>query len=149
VDDLDFDPATPDNTERLLALARSFHREDGHPLDGRGETAIAQLPGEELARCWLVRSQGSVIGYVVLTLGYSIEYGGRDAFIDDLYLVPEARGRGLGARVMDFVEEQALMLGVKALHLEVEIANDRAYGLYRRRGFAESGRRLLSKRLSG
>jgi ribosomal protein S18 acetylase RimI-like enzyme len=82
-------------------------------------------------------------------LGYSIEYGGRDAFIDDLYLVPEARGRGLGARVMDFVEEQALMLGVKALHLEVEIANDRAYGLYRRRGFAESGRRLLSKRLSG
>jgi len=149
VDDLDFDPATPDNTERLLELARAFHCEDGHLLDGRGETAIAQLPGELLARSWFIRTQGTVIGYVVLTLGYSIEYGGRDAFIDDLYLVPEVRGRGLGARVMDFVEEQALMLGVKALHLEVEIANDRAYGLYRRRGFAESGRRLLSKRLSG
>lgn len=149
MDNLVFEPATPDSAERLLALARAFHAEDGHPLDGRGEAAAARVPDEAQARCWLVRAEGEIIGYVVLTMGYSIEYGGRDGFIDDLYLVPQARGRGLGARVLDFVEGQARALGVMALHLEVEIANARAETLYRRHGFTESGRRLLSKRLLG
>ena len=149
VDELVFDPATSNDTESLLALARAFHCEDGHPLDGKGEAAISRLSEELLARCWLVRSQGSLLGYVVLTLGYSIEHGGRDAFIDDLYLVPQARGQGVGARVLDFVEDQARRLGVKVLHLEVERTNDRASRLYQRRGFVESGRMLCSKPLGG
>ena len=147
--ELVFAPVTADDTESLLVLARAFHREDGHPLDGQGEAAITRLPEELLARSWLLRSQGSLIGYVVLTLGYSIEHGGRDAFIDDLYLVPWARGQGVGARVLDFVEDQARRLGVKVLHLEVERTNDRASRLYRRRGFVESGRMLCSKPLGG
>jgi hypothetical protein len=32
------------------------------------------------------------VGHLIITLGYSVEYGGRDGFIDDLYLVPEVRG---------------------------------------------------------
>ncbi len=147
--DLAFDLVTARDVERLLALARAFHAEDGHPLVDRGEAALSMLPDEPMARCWLIRERGSIIGYVVLTLGYSIEYGGRDAFIDDLYLAPEARGRGVGTQVMNFVEEQAVALGVQALHLEVEVRNRRAQNLYRRSGFTESGRRLLSKRLSG
>ena len=52
--------------------------------------------GHPLARAWLIREGGRVVGYAVLGLGFGIEYGGADAFVDDLYLVPEARGRGLG-----------------------------------------------------
>jgi ribosomal protein S18 acetylase RimI-like enzyme len=69
------------------------------------------------------------VGYVVITLGYSIEYGGRDGFIDDLYLVPEPA------------------LGIGTLHLEVETGNDYASRLYRRAGFEATGRRLLRLRL--
>jgi ribosomal protein S18 acetylase RimI-like enzyme len=148
VDDLTFDLASAEDGARLLEFARAFHAEDGHSLDSQGEEAIAQLPGEPMARCWLIREHGSSIGYVVLTLGYSIEYGGRNAFIDDLYLVPDARGRGVGTHVMGFVEDQAVALGVRALHLEVDVDNLRAQELYRRSGFTESGRRLLSKRLN-
>jgi len=36
-----------------------------------------------MGRVWLIQYQGQVIGYVILTLGYSLEYGGRDAFIDE------------------------------------------------------------------
>ena len=48
---------------------------------------------------------------MVLTLGYSVEHGGGDGFVDDLYLIPSARGSGAGAAVLDFALEQARLLG--------------------------------------
>lgn len=146
--DIRCDPVLPGEAELLLALARAFHDEDGHPLSLEGESALRQIAsGEPMARCWLVRRAGEVIGYVVLTLGYSIEHGGRDGFIDDLYLIPAARGAGIGAAALDFALEQARELGIRTLHLEVDAANDLANALYRSRGFAENGRRLMSLRL--
>lgn len=146
--DVRFEPAAPRDTELLLDLARAFHREDGHPLSTQGEAALRQIvAGEPMARCWLIRRADEVIGYVVLTLGYSIEHGGRDGFIDDLYLLPSARGSGIGSAVIDFALEQARRLGIRTLHLEVDATNERATSLYRSRGFAENGRRLMSLRL--
>jgi ribosomal protein S18 acetylase RimI-like enzyme len=100
-----------------------------------------------LARAWIAYSAGHAVGYVVITLGYSIEYGGRDAFIDDLYLVPEGRGRGLGRCLIDFACDEAERLGVKTLHPEVEPGNDLATRLYRAAGFEETGRGLMRLRL--
>ena len=84
----------------------------------------------------------------MLSLGFSIEHGGRDGFIDDLYLVPAARGMGLGRALLAFAVGEAEKLGIRMLHLEVEPGNDRAHDLYRRNGFTESGRRLMSLRLA-
>jgi ribosomal protein S18 acetylase RimI-like enzyme len=67
--------------------------------------------------------------------------------VDDLYLIPSARGSGTGSAVLDFALEQARLLGIGTLHLEVDPRNERAMALYRRRGFAENGRRLMSLRL--
>ena len=82
---------------------------------------------------------------MILTLGYSFEFRGRDAFIDELYIEPEFRRRGLGRRALEFVEEKARALGVNALHLEVDRGNDPAMELYRRTGYENHGRRLLTK----
>ncbi|MFL5288429.1 MAG: GNAT family N-acetyltransferase [Rhodopila sp.] len=133
---LHFDPVGAADAETLLRLARAFHQEDGHSLTAMGEQAVMQIAaGEPVARAWLVRQVGDAIGYVVLTLGYSIEYGGHDGFIDDLYLVPAARGRGYGRQLMHFALSQAAALGVKTLHLEVETGNESAMRLYRSIGF--------------
>ena len=146
--DIRFDPALPGDAELLVDLARAFHSEDGHPLSPEGEAALRHIvTGEPMAHCWLIRGAGDVIGYIVLTLGYSIEHGGRDGFIDDLYLVPSARGRGVGSAVLDFALERARGLEIRTVHLEVDPANERATGVYRSRGFAENGRRLMSLRL--
>ncbi len=49
--------------------------------------ALEVLVGDEtLGRVWVICAAGAAIGYVVLTLGYSLEYGGRDACIDELYV---------------------------------------------------------------
>lgn len=138
----------PEDAEALLALARAFHAEDGHALDARGERGVAQAAaGDPLARAWFVLNGTERIGYAVLTLGFSILHGGRDGFIDDLYLVPAARGKGIGQAVMAMLEEEARRLGMQALHLEVETANARAEALYAARGYEASPRRLMSKRL--
>lgn len=146
---LHFDPVSQTDADTLVELARSFHREDGHPLDAAGEAALRQIAqGEPFARAWLVRQDDQTLGYVIITLGFSIEYGGRDGFIDDLYLVPEARGRGLGRALLDFTLARAAELGIRTLHLEVETDNERATRLYRTAGFTETGRRLMRFRVS-
>lgn len=140
--------ASPGDAALLLRLARAFHAGDGHPLDAAGETAIGCLcRGEPLARAWLIEEAGRPLGYAVLTLGFSVELGGRDGFVDDLYLAEEARGRGIGSAVLDRLVEEARALGIGALHLEVEPGNEAAARLYRRAGFTPSRRLLMTRRL--
>ena len=145
---LRFDPVCEGDAETLVGLARDFHQEDGHPLTEAGEKALRAIArGEPFARAWLAREQEAALGYLIITLGFSVEYGGRDGFIDDLYLVPAARGRGLGRTVIGFATAQARELGIGTLHLEVESGNDAATRLYRHAGFEETGRRLMRLRL--
>jgi GNAT superfamily N-acetyltransferase len=99
MNELKFDVVTEAHVGPLLAMARAFHFEDGHPLTPDGEAAVEQIArGAPLVRAWIILEAAQMIGYVVLTLGYSIEHGGRDGFIDDLYLIPEARGGGRGKK---------------------------------------------------
>jgi ribosomal protein S18 acetylase RimI-like enzyme len=142
--ELHLDPVGIGDADALLHLARAFHLEDGHALDEAGETAVMQIAaGEPFARAWIVRQAHVAVGYVVLTLGYSIEYGGRDGFIDDLYLMPAMRGRGCGRQMLRFALSQAAELGIRTLHLEVEAVNESATRLYRSAGFAATGRTLM------
>jgi ribosomal protein S18 acetylase RimI-like enzyme len=132
----------------LLEFARAFHAEDGHPLTGRGAAAIGLVVrGHPLGRAWLIEEAGQVIGYAVLGLGFGIEYGGADAFVDDLYLVPPARGRGIGRTVLRLLELEARSLGLAALSLVVDPDNRRARRLYDRAGFEDSHRLLMAKPL--
>jgi ribosomal protein S18 acetylase RimI-like enzyme len=75
-----------------------------------------------------------------------MQYGGRDAFIDDLYVLPSHRGRGVGSALFDACERACKGLGVRALHLGVRPTN-RAAALYRRLGFREQEHRLMTKSL--
>jgi diamine N-acetyltransferase len=99
----------------------------------------------ELGQAWLLWLGEKPAGYVILTLGYSFEFRGRDAFIDELYIEREFRRRGLARRALEFVEEKARASGVNALHLEVDRSNDPAMELYRRTGYENHGRHLLTK----
>ncbi len=146
--DVAINPAQAADADLLLCMARTFHLEDGHPLTPVGETAVTTIAcGELLARAWIMRLAGQAVGYLVITLGYSIEYEGRDGFIDELYLEPDVRGRGLGRMLVAFALSQAAELGIGTLHLEVEYDNERACRLYRDAGFEETGRRLMRRRV--
>jgi ribosomal protein S18 acetylase RimI-like enzyme len=70
---------------------------------------------------------------------------GRDAFVDEFYLLEEYRGRGWGRRAMKFVEDAARAAGIRTLHLEVVESNTAALQLYRKLGFTEHRSTFLSK----
>ncbi len=136
-------PVTAIDHAELLALARTFHSEDGHPLDDGGERAIRETcAGHPLVRGYLIHEGEVTLGYCVLTLGFGIEFGGPEIFLDDLYLVPEARGRGIGDMVLAAIDAEARRLGARAIHLVVVPENERAQRLYRR----SQGRRMRSAR---
>ena len=133
----------------LERMVRDYYHEDGHRFDAVWQPAAlrALVDGEPLGRGWLVMLAARPVGYVVLTLGFSVEAGGREGCLDELFLLPEVRGRGVGRRVLELVEHEARALGIRRLFLEVEHGN-RAIALYRRAGFVDHRRYLMSKPLA-
>jgi ribosomal protein S18 acetylase RimI-like enzyme len=103
------------------------------------------LGSPDLGQAWVFFEGEMPVGYIVLTFGYSFEFHGRDAFIDELYIEPQYRRRGIGRRAMQFVEERARELGVNAIHLEVDDGNDPAASLYRLAGYEDHSRFLMTK----
>jgi ribosomal protein S18 acetylase RimI-like enzyme len=91
----------------------------------------------------MLEENSTIAGFFILTLGYAVENGGIDGFIDDIYLLPSLRGRGLGRSAVTLAIEAAKEVGIRVLLLEVEAQNDRAYSLYRKMGFDDTQRRLL------
>ncbi len=126
-----------------------FYAESGVDLDERAaRSALDELVRNSSAgRIWLVLSDALPIGYIVLTLGYSLEYYGRDAFVDDLFIRPAYRARGLGRLALQTLEDACRDLDVRAIHLEVGRDNHAARGLYRKWGFEDHDRLLMTKRL--
>ena len=103
------------------------------------------IANPDLGRAWVFYDGETPVGYIVLTFGFSFEYHGRDSFIDELYIEPQYRRQGIGKRAMQFVEEKARELGVNAIHLEVDQGNDPAAELYRRAGYYDHSRFLMTK----
>lgn len=144
---LAFKLARPEDLDPLADLVRAYYEYDGHPFDdSKARDALAGLlANPELGRVWVFRDGVRPVGYLALTFGYSIEFGGRDAFIDEFFLEEEYRGRGFGKQALETAAHEAAALGVHALHLEAVRGNDRAVDLYRRSGFVDHERYLLSR----
>jgi GNAT superfamily N-acetyltransferase len=151
-------PPTPERLE-LAAVAgadlpllerfvRAYYLEDGHVFDAERQLAAltALVEGEPFGRAWLIRLDERPVGYVVLSWGFSVEAGGREACLDEFYLVLEVRNRGLGRRVLALIEAEARVAGMCRIFLEVQRHNS-AIGLYRRAGYLDHDRFLMSKLL--
>jgi len=131
----------------LLKLQASYYAEDAYPFDEDvlGRVWQAFLDDRGLGNAWVAEVESKPIAYVIMTLGYSLEYRGRDAFVDELYVSPPWRGRGLGRLALQVVDSACIQLGVGALHLEVDRHKPQAQSLYRRSGFTDKGRVLMTK----
>jgi diamine N-acetyltransferase len=143
----EFRPALPSDVDALTALVEAFHVEDGYPFDeAEIRINLARLLGDPaVGKVWISEDSGKAVAYLVLTLSFSLEFRGRDAFVDEIYVMDSHRGRGLGTRALALAEEACRELGVRALHLEVERENVEAQVLYRRIGYKDHDRYLLTK----
>jgi GNAT superfamily N-acetyltransferase len=145
-----FIEADRSNIDTLVNFMALYYAYDHIPFNREAaRSAMEQLMNNHsLGRAWVIRSGDEAAGYCVLTLGYSLEYRGRTAFIDELFVKEEYRGKGIGTRALEFLKDIARALGVTALRLEVERKNASAHGMYRKAGFEDQDRHLMTNRIT-
>lgn len=139
-------PAAPADVPTLVELMRAFYAESDYPLPeaAAGRAFATLLADARLGGAWLAEVDGLAVGHAVLTVSFSMEYGGLRGFVDDLYVRPQARGHGVAAALLAAVREDAGTRGVRALHVEVGSENAIARRLYARGGYEDSGHLLLT-----
>ena len=130
--------ATPEHLDRLMSLVTAFHAEEGIEQDAAARQAALQplLEGIPHGAAYLIGPPRAPIGYIVISFGWSVEFGGLDGFIDELFIRPGVRGRGIASEVLISLPSALSSAGLKALHLEVDRANATARRVYTRAGFA-------------
>jgi GNAT superfamily N-acetyltransferase len=144
-----FRAASDSDIDMLMEFMRQFYAIDGYPFHSEAARSAMEriVRDQALGRVWLIALGPETIGYVVLTFSYSLEYLGRDAFIDELFIKDAYRGRGIGTHTMQFVLEACPTLGIKALHLEVERHNIAGQRLYQKVGFKQHRMYIMTKRI--
>lgn len=129
-------------------MAGAFNGEDGHAFGSENRSALEDLLARpDWGSVFVVESGHCTIGYAVVCYGYSIEFGGRDAILDEWFIEPAERGAGCGSAVLAQLEAFCRAEGIVALHLEVMDTNARAQMLYDRMGYPARKSRLRSKAL--
>jgi ribosomal protein S18 acetylase RimI-like enzyme len=145
--ELKFNRAGPETIQICLELMQEFyaleHLSYNETVARKGLEALFEAP--QLGCFWLMESEAQAVGYILVTFGFSLEFHGRNGLVDELYLREEFRGRGFGKAALAFAETFCREHGVAAVRLEVDRNNSRAQDLYRKAGYKDHDRFLLTK----
>jgi GNAT superfamily N-acetyltransferase len=138
--------ARPDDAEALVPLLVAFNAGEQIAWNTRtGRPALDRLlASDDLGVVIVVEHDAALIGYAIVTWGFDLEFAGRDAMVTDVFVVPDHRQHRAGVALIDAVIATAHAGGAGAVHLAVDPANPAAVGLYRRAGFVQSHRVLMS-----
>lgn len=147
--DWSLDAARAPDREALVELLTRQLVEHDLPAD---RAAVARavdgvLGDERLGFLLLARAGDDVVGVAYVARHWSLEHGGPSCWLEELYVLPPWRGRGLGAGLVRAACAQARALGCLAMDLEVTADHARAEHLYEREGFRELGRRRWARGL--
>jgi ribosomal protein S18 acetylase RimI-like enzyme len=91
-------------------------------------------------------ASGEALGYGLASFGYDVEFSGKDAFIAELFVRKEQRGKHVGQALLDYVVRELSQDGTKAVHLMVRPENTRARSIYEATGFQVVPRLLMTKK---
>jgi ribosomal protein S18 acetylase RimI-like enzyme len=133
----------------LLAMVGAYHAEEGlAPVDSL-DAVLAPLlsPNSPHGQIFFLDASATTVGYLALTFGYSIELGGRDAYIDELWITPTQRQRGYARAAIDRLLATLQAEGLRAVHLEVAPNNRAANRLYANAGLVPRPFGLLTRGL--
>jgi ribosomal protein S18 acetylase RimI-like enzyme len=131
----------PRDQQAVLDLVDMYAREPmggGAPLSD--EVRARLVPGlrrQANGRVFLAELGEAAVGVAICFLGFSSFRARPLINIHDLAVIPACRGRGVGRRLLEAVEEEARREGCCRITLEVRADNHVARALYRRFGFAD------------
>ena len=139
--------ATETDITNILDFMRDYFALEGIGYDReRSGRALREFIGDDKrGSLWMVELSGEPAGYFCLAYSYTLQYYGKDCFIDELYIAPEFRNKGIGTGVMRFIEQHLTANRFKAMHLVVFDHNTAAYRFYIRNGFSAHSASFMTK----
>ena len=141
------DPRRADlsDLDDLVVLIREFCEADHHPFDEATVRSALRplLEDDQYGLVWAVGRPAE--GYAVVTWGYSLESGGRDALLDEIYF--RQRNRGQGSALVRALIDDLEARGMNRVFLETEHHNDAVRRFYARHGFQTEDSIWMSRKL--
>jgi diamine N-acetyltransferase len=147
VPDLLVRSATLTDLDHLIPLVREFYSFEKLAFDELHYRKLASvlISDPAVGRLLMGFEGNEIAGYAVVGFGFSMEFGGRDSLLDELYVTQDFRGRGAGSQLISAVEEICHAEEIRALHLEADHFNVRVHEYYKRLGFRDHERHLMTK----
>ena len=145
-----FKPLEIVDIEIITQMMRDFYEIDNYPMNVEVAKTLFQefITNEHLGKSWLIYSENEIVGYIILTFIFSFEYGGKIAFVDELFIKETARGKGIGKEAIQFIQREVPKLSLKLLYLEVEPHNENAQKLYLAHDFELHNRKLMKYKVT-
>lgn len=145
-----FKPLEITDIEIITQMMQDFYAIDNYPMDVEVAKTLFQefISDEHLGKSWLIYSENEIVGYIILTFIFSFEYGGKIAFVDELFIKETARGKGFGKEAIQFIQQAVPKLSLKLLYLEVEPHNENAQKLYLAHDFELHNRKLMKYKVT-
>lgn len=145
-----FKPLEIADIEIITQMMQDFYAIDNYPMDVEVTKTLFQefISNEHLGKSWLIYSENEIVGYIILTFIFSFEYGGKIAFVDELFIKEIARGKGFGKEAIQFIQQEVPKLSLKLLYLEVEPHNENAQKLYLAHDFELHNRKLMKYKVT-
>lgn len=130
---------TSEDRDFFIAASKAFYASAAVAHDVPASyhlTTFEELMNSEVYQSgYILAVDGVSAGYALVSKTFSREAGGTVWWLEELYILPEYRGKGLGHSYFDFIEKAAAENGVRRLRLEVEPDNTRAAKLYSDLGY--------------
>ncbi|RYX80890.1 GNAT family N-acetyltransferase [bacterium] len=116
----------------LVEMMEEFYAESNFPLDlhWSRNTFAALIANETFGTIWLINYEDIPIGYSVLAVQFSMEYGGLSGSIEDLFIRPTHRRQGAGRCALETLLDACEERGLVAVQVETGPANKPAQLLY-------------------
>ncbi|MFT3697130.1 MAG: GNAT family N-acetyltransferase [Kofleriaceae bacterium] len=132
----------------LLPRSRALQEHEGIEIsDAKLLAALrVMLEQPDLGCVFVIEMDSRDVGYAFLSYSFDLEFGGREAWLTEIYIDDSVRGYGAGTFAIQAIEQELKARGVLAVHLQVR-ADNPALRLYQRMGFHEVPRLIMSKRL--
>ena len=147
---ISFKPLEIADISIITQMMQDFYAIDNYPIDVEVAKNLFQefISNEHLGKSWLIYSENEIVGYIILTYIFSFEYGGKIAFLDELFIKETARGKGFGKEAIQFIQQEVPKLSLKLLYLEVEPHNENAQKLYLAHDFELHNRKLMKYKVT-